>query len=185
MYLCNSTILYNFDISPGQVDRSDRNTKCLMSDLRDLDREIAKISSGLKHIEERSPWYSRTFNTLNWLKFLNNWHVTNNEKIGEYENTFLRIVRMEEALPYKELINYAWQWARVFEEADVSFLKWTWTWVARVLNSNITHLLSRFSYMPARMNPFCRVISSSPIVCLYWLGNTIWWSRDRWRQSYL
>jgi hypothetical protein len=69
MYLCNSTTLYNFDISPGQADRSEWDTKCLMSDLRDLDREIAKISSGLKHSEERRPWYSHTFNTLNWLNF--------------------------------------------------------------------------------------------------------------------
>jgi len=38
--------------------------KVVMSDLRDLDRELAKIPSGSQYDDVRSPWYSRIFNTL-------------------------------------------------------------------------------------------------------------------------
>ena len=43
----------------------------IMADLRNLDLELAKMPSEYEY-DARSRWYSRTFNTLNWLSFLIN-----------------------------------------------------------------------------------------------------------------
>lgn len=77
----------------------------IFNDLRDLDREIAKIPSGSQYDNARSPWYSRTFNTLDWLSFLINEKVINERKMIEYikpiivryyEDTFLKNASVDE-----------------------------------------------------------------------------------------
>ena len=47
----------------------------IFSELRDLDRELAKIPSGSQHNDDRSQWNSRIFNTVNWLSFMVNENV--------------------------------------------------------------------------------------------------------------
>ena len=52
--------------------------------LRDLDREVAKISSGSQYNDVRSQWYSRTFNSVNWLSFMVNEKVITDKKMIEH-----------------------------------------------------------------------------------------------------
>jgi len=77
----------------------------IFNDLRDLDRELAKIPSGSQYDNARSPWYCRTFNTLDWLSFLINEKVINERKMIEYmkpiivryyEDTFLKNASVDE-----------------------------------------------------------------------------------------
>ena len=77
----------------------------IFNDLRDLDRELAEIPSGSQYDNARSPWYSRTFNTLDWLSFLINEKVINERKMIEYmkpiivryyEDTFLKNASVDE-----------------------------------------------------------------------------------------
>jgi hypothetical protein len=75
------------------------------SDLRDLDREVAKIPSGSQYDDARSLWYSRIFNTLDWLSFLINEKVIDDQKMIEYmkptiiryyEDAFLKNASVDE-----------------------------------------------------------------------------------------
>jgi hypothetical protein len=56
----------------------------IFSDLRELDRELAKIPSASQYDDARSQWYSRIFNTLDWLSFLINEKVISDKKMIEY-----------------------------------------------------------------------------------------------------
>ncbi len=56
----------------------------IMADLRNLDLELAKIPSEHEYDDTRSRWYSRTFNTLNWLSFLINEKVISDKRIIEH-----------------------------------------------------------------------------------------------------
>jgi hypothetical protein len=44
----------------------------VMTELRDVDRELAKIPSGSQFEDDRNPWYLRMFNSLEWLSFMIN-----------------------------------------------------------------------------------------------------------------
>jgi hypothetical protein len=75
------------------------------SDLRDLDREVAKIPSGSQYDDARNQWYSRIFNTLDWLSYLINEKVIDDQKMIEYmkrdiiryyEDTFLKNASVDE-----------------------------------------------------------------------------------------
>jgi len=77
----------------------------IFSDLRDLDREVANISSESKYDDIRSQWYSRIFNSVNWLSFMVNEKVINDKKMLEhikplimnyYENVFLTNASVDE-----------------------------------------------------------------------------------------
>jgi hypothetical protein len=74
--------------------------------LRDLDRELAKISSGSQYNDVGSQWYSRTFNSVNWLSFMVNEKVITDKKMIEhikpiivryYEDTFLKNASVDES----------------------------------------------------------------------------------------
>jgi hypothetical protein len=71
----------------------------VMKELRDVDRELAKIPSGSQFDDVRSSWYSRMFNSLEWLSFMINEKIFTDKKLIEYikpmiisyyENTFLK-----------------------------------------------------------------------------------------------
>jgi hypothetical protein len=73
----------------------------VMTELRDVDRELAKIPSGSQFEEDRNPWYFRMFNSLEWLSFMINERLINDKKligytkpmiISYYEDTFLKLV---------------------------------------------------------------------------------------------
>jgi len=77
----------------------------IFSDLRDLDREVANISSESKYDDIRSQWYSRIFNSVNWLSFMVNEKLINDKKMLEhikplimnyYENVFLTNASVDE-----------------------------------------------------------------------------------------
>ena len=77
----------------------------IFNDLRDVDRELAKIPAGSQYDNARSPWYCRTFNTLDWLSFLINEKVINERKmtgymkpiiVRYYEDTFLKNASVDE-----------------------------------------------------------------------------------------
>jgi hypothetical protein len=77
----------------------------IYSDLRDLDRELAKIPSGSQYDDARSQWYSRIFNTLDWLSYLINEKVIGDKRMIEYmkrdiiryyEDTFLKNASVDE-----------------------------------------------------------------------------------------
>ena len=53
----------------------------IFSGLRNLDLELAKIPSGSQYNDIRAQWYSRIFNSLNWLSFMINEKVINDEKV--------------------------------------------------------------------------------------------------------
>jgi hypothetical protein len=70
-----------------------------MNELRDVDRELAKIPSGSQFDDARNPWYFRMFNSLEWLSFMINERIITDKKLIEYikpmiisyyENTFLK-----------------------------------------------------------------------------------------------
>jgi hypothetical protein len=76
-----------------------------MNDLRELDRELAQIPQGSQFDDARSTWYSRTFNTLDWLSFLINEKVVVDRKLIEhikpimvryYEDTLLKNASVNE-----------------------------------------------------------------------------------------
>ncbi len=71
----------------------------VMNELRDVDRELAKIPSGSQFDDARNPWYFRMFNSLEWLSFMINERIITDKKLIEYikpmiisyyENTFLK-----------------------------------------------------------------------------------------------
>jgi hypothetical protein len=65
-----------------------------MNDLRELDRELAKILPGSPYDDAISTWYSRTFNTLDWLSFLINEKVVVDRKlIHLYQTDYSQILR--------------------------------------------------------------------------------------------
>ncbi len=75
------------------------------SDLRELDREVASIPSESQYDDIRSQWYSRIFNSVNWLSFMVNEKVINDKKMLEhikpviinyYENMFLTNASVDE-----------------------------------------------------------------------------------------
>lgn len=73
----------------------------VMKELRDVEREMAKIPSGSQYDEVRSSWYSRMFNSLEWLSFMINEKIVTDKKLVEYikpmvinyyDNSFLKYV---------------------------------------------------------------------------------------------
>ena len=67
--------------------------------------ELAKIPSGLQYDDARRQWYSRMFNTLNWLSFMINEKMITDKKMIErmkpviaryYEDMFLKNASAEE-----------------------------------------------------------------------------------------
>jgi hypothetical protein len=77
----------------------------IFSDLRDLDRELAKIPSESQYGDARSQWYSRLFNSVNWLSFMVNEKVISDNKMVEhikaiivryYEDAFLKNASVDE-----------------------------------------------------------------------------------------
>jgi hypothetical protein len=71
----------------------------VMNELRDVDRELAKIPSGSQFDDVRNPWYFRMFNSLEWLSFMINERMFTDKKLIEYvkpmiisyyEDTFLK-----------------------------------------------------------------------------------------------
>ena len=71
----------------------------VMKELRDVDRELAKIPSGSQNDEVRSSWLSRMFNSLEWLWFMINEKIMTDKKlvkyvkpmiISYYDDTFLK-----------------------------------------------------------------------------------------------
>ena len=77
----------------------------IFSELRNLDRGLAKIRSGSQYNDARSQWYSRIFNSVNWLSFMLNQKVISDKKMIEhikpiiaryYEDTFLKNASADE-----------------------------------------------------------------------------------------
>lgn len=77
----------------------------VMNELRDVDRELAKIPSGSQFDDVRNPWYFRMFNSLEWLSFMINEKIMTDKKLVEYikpmiisyyDNTFLKSVSVIE-----------------------------------------------------------------------------------------
>ena len=71
----------------------------VMNELRDVDRELAKIPSGSQFDDVRNSWYIRMFNSLDWLSFTINERIITDKKLIEYikpmiisyyEETFLK-----------------------------------------------------------------------------------------------
>lgn len=71
----------------------------VMNELRDVDRELAKIPSGSQFDDARNSWYFRMFNSLEWLSFMINERMITDKKLIEYikpmiisyyEDTFLK-----------------------------------------------------------------------------------------------
>jgi hypothetical protein len=49
-----------------------------------VERELAKILSGSQYEDVRSSWYSRMFNSLEWLSFMINERIITDKKLIEY-----------------------------------------------------------------------------------------------------
>ena len=71
----------------------------VMNELRDVDRELAKIPSGSQFDDVRNSWHFRMFNSLDWLSFMINERIITDKKLIEYikpmiigycEDTFLK-----------------------------------------------------------------------------------------------
>jgi hypothetical protein len=80
----------------------------VMNELRDVDRELAKIPSGSQFDDVRNPWYFRRFNSLEWLSFMINERMITDKKLIEYvkpmiiscyEDTFLKSGSASESDP--------------------------------------------------------------------------------------
>ena len=77
----------------------------IFKELRNLDLELAKVPPGSQYDNIRKQWYSRIFNTLNWLSFLINDKIIIDKKIIDhikpditryYEETFLKNTQLDE-----------------------------------------------------------------------------------------
>ena len=77
----------------------------IFKELRNLDLELAKVPAGSHYDDTRKQWYSRLFNTLNWLSFLINEKIIIDKKIIDhiepditryYEETFLKNTQLDE-----------------------------------------------------------------------------------------
>ena len=77
----------------------------VMNELRDADRELAKIPSGSQFDDARNSWYFRMFNSLDWLSFMINERIITDKKLIEYirpmiisyyEDIFLKSVSASE-----------------------------------------------------------------------------------------
>ena len=77
----------------------------VMNELRDADRELAKIPAGSQFDEARNSWYFRMFNSLEWLSFMINERIITDKKLIEYirpmiisyyEDIFLKSVSASE-----------------------------------------------------------------------------------------
>jgi hypothetical protein len=75
------------------------------SELRDLDRELAKVPAGSQYDDARSQVYSRIFDSVNWLSFMINEKVITDKKMVQhfnpvivryYEDTFLKNASVDE-----------------------------------------------------------------------------------------
>jgi hypothetical protein len=53
----------------------------IFNELRDLDRELTKIPSEFQYNDVRSQWYTRTFNSVDWLSFMINEKMITDKKI--------------------------------------------------------------------------------------------------------
>ena len=71
----------------------------VMNELRDVEREMAKIPAGSQFDDVRNSWSFRMFNSLEWLSFMINERIITDKKLIEYikpmiisyyENTFLK-----------------------------------------------------------------------------------------------
>jgi hypothetical protein len=56
----------------------------VMKELREVEQEMEKIPPGSQHDEVRSSWFSRMFNSLDWLSFLINEKIMTDKKLVEY-----------------------------------------------------------------------------------------------------
>ncbi len=56
----------------------------VMKELRDVDRELAKIPSGSQYDEVTGSWLSRMFNSLEWLSFMMNEKIMTDKKLVNY-----------------------------------------------------------------------------------------------------
>jgi hypothetical protein len=77
----------------------------VFNELRELDRELAKIPPGSQYDDARSQVYSRILNSLDWLSFLINQKVIGDTRMMEYmkpilvryyEEIFLKNVSIDE-----------------------------------------------------------------------------------------
>jgi hypothetical protein len=77
----------------------------IFSDLRELDREVASMPSESQYDNIRSQWYSRIFNSVNWLSFMVNEKVISDKKMVEhikaiivryYKDAFLKNASVDE-----------------------------------------------------------------------------------------
>lgn len=86
----------------------------VMNELRDVDRELAKIPSGSQFDDVRNSWYIRMFNSLDWLSFTINEKIITDKKligyikpmiISYYEETFLKSgsVNEQDSSHYQQL----------------------------------------------------------------------------------
>jgi hypothetical protein len=94
-----------------QITLSDR----VFSELRELDRELAKIPPGSQYDDARNQAYSRIFNTLDYFSFLVNQKMIDDRRLIQYmkpflvryyEETFLKHASIEErgdSSSYQEL----------------------------------------------------------------------------------
>jgi hypothetical protein len=56
----------------------------VMNELRDVERELAKIPAGSQFDDVRNSWYRRMFNSLEWLSFMINERIIIDKKLIEY-----------------------------------------------------------------------------------------------------
>jgi len=59
----------------------------VMNELRDVDRELAKIPSGSQFDDVRNSWHFRMFNSLDWLSFMINERIITDKKIDRIHQT--------------------------------------------------------------------------------------------------
>jgi hypothetical protein len=75
-----------------------------MKELRDVDRELAKIPSGYQNDEVRSSWLSRMFNSLEWLSFMINEKIMTDKKLVNYVKPMIIIYYDDTFLKYASAI---------------------------------------------------------------------------------
>lgn len=56
----------------------------VMKELREVEQEMEKIPPGSQYDAVRSSWFSRMFNSLDWLSFLINEKIMTDKKLVEY-----------------------------------------------------------------------------------------------------
>lgn len=98
-------------------------TETIFNDLRELDRELSKLTTDSQHDKARNELYSRILNTMDWLSFLVNVKVITDKRMIAYmKPTFIQYYQnnvVRNILTDQRNSNYYKQFRKLYQKMEV------------------------------------------------------------------